>query len=62
MERSIDKEFYFKAKESLLKLVEGVPIKEDGELIGWVEKPDVTAIKYAIDTYKLEQQIEEDGE
>jgi hypothetical protein len=39
-----------------LKLIEGVSIfDDDGKLIGWVEKPDVSAIKYAIDKYGVQE-------
>jgi len=45
-----------KAQQSLQKLIEGVPVlNEDNEIIGWVEKPDVSAIKYAIDKYGIQE-------
>jgi len=55
-QKHISKETYLKAQQSLQKLIEGVPVlNEDNEIIGWVEKPDVSAIKYAIDKYGIQE-------
>lgn len=38
------------AFESLRLLISGVPIKdEDGRVIGWIERPNLEAIKFAIE-------------
>lgn len=41
------------AMKSLRQLAEGVPIfDDDGKLIGFIEKPDLNAIKYIIEKTK----------
>ena len=38
-----------KAIESLRSLVNGIPIKDDnGELVGYIEKPSLDAIKFVL--------------
>lgn len=49
------------ALKSLRQLVTGVPINdEDGELIGYIEKPDMRAIAYVLD--KFEETVKEKDE
>lgn len=47
------------ALDSLRLLIKGIPIKdEEGNLIGFIEKPDMNAIKYVLGyTEKTEKQI-----
>jgi len=62
MEKVIDKEFYLLAKDRLKKLVQGIEIEDNGKLIGWVEKPDIQAIKLVMslhDSNKKEPEKEE---
>ncbi len=43
------------ALESLRLLVKGIPIKdEEGNLIGFIEKPDMNAIKFVLGATKQE--------
>jgi len=52
----ISKEIYLKANNSLKKLIEGIPVKdENNEILGWIEKPDVNAIKFVIERYEKEE-------
>jgi len=57
----IDKEFYLLAKDRLKKLVQGIEIEDNGRLIGWVEKPDIQAIKFAMSLYKEEEGEQQPG-
>lgn len=54
---NFNKEEIKEAKETILKLAFGVPIlDENGKLIGWIEKPDLNALKY-IDENSSENEI-----
>ena len=50
---------YTKALTNLEKLINGIPVlDEDNEIIGWIEKPDFQSIKYAIEKYENDNNID----
>ena len=47
--KNLNEEDFEQAIESLRLLIKGIPIKDDqGTLIGFIEKPDMNAIKYVL--------------
>lgn len=47
--KNLNEEDFDQAIESLRLLIKGIPIKDDqGALIGFIEKPDMNAIKYVL--------------
>jgi hypothetical protein len=55
LNKNLNEEDYNQAIESLRLLIKGIPIKDDeGTLIGFIEKPDMNAIKYVLGTRKPE--------
>ena len=53
--KNLNEEDYETAIASLRLLIKGIPIKDDeGALIGFIEKPDMNAIKYVLGTRKPE--------
>ena len=49
--KNLNEEDYETAIASLRLLIKGIPIKDDeGVLIGFIEKPDMNAIKYVLST------------
>lgn len=51
--KNLNEADFDQAIESLRLLIKGIPIKDDeGTLIGFIEKPDMNAIKYVLSTRK----------
>lgn len=51
--KNLNEEDFDQAIESLRLLIKGIPIKDDqGTLIGFIEKPDMNAIKYVLGNRK----------
>ena len=47
--KNLNNDDFDQAIESLRLLIKGIPIKDDaGTLIGFIEKPDMNAIKYVL--------------
>ena len=47
--KNLNEEDFEQAIESLRLLIKGIPIRDDqGTLIGFIEKPDMNAIKYVL--------------
>jgi hypothetical protein len=50
LNKNLNKEDRDQAIKSLRLLIKGIPITDDeGSLIGFIEKPDINAIKYVIE-------------
>lgn len=53
--KNLSKEDYEQAVESLRLLIKGIPMHdENGDLIGFIEKPDMTAIKYVMENSNID--------
>lgn len=52
-----------KAIESLRSLINGIPIKDDnGELVGYIEKPSLDAIKFVLQATESDEWNNESDE
>lgn len=51
--KNLNEDDRLQAIESLRLLIKGIPIRDDeGSLIGFIEKPDMNAIKYVLGSQK----------